>query len=65
MKSLDSYKKGTCCPEADCYLFGTDAEPCWGQVAVVAEEYNEDDCWWIHACEGHEDYYYHSTYRSE
>jgi hypothetical protein len=28
-------------------------EPCWGEVEVVDEEYNGDDYWWIHACEGH------------
>jgi hypothetical protein len=30
---------------------------CWGTIEVVAEEYNDEDHWWIHECEGHEGYY--------
>lgn len=30
-------------------------EPCWGEITVVDEVYTEDDYWWVHACEGHED----------
>lgn len=54
MKSI-SYKQATCCSDIDCYLLDADSEICWGQVYVISEEYTEDDYWWVHACEGHED----------
>jgi hypothetical protein len=39
--------------------FGSDEEPCWGDVFVVDEDliYDEDgeiiDSSWVHTCEGH------------
>jgi hypothetical protein len=30
-----------------------DEMPCWGNVEVIDEEYDGEDCYWIHACEGH------------
>lgn len=26
---------------------------CWGKVKVIDEEHNDEDHWWIHACQGH------------
>lgn len=54
MDRLPSYISGDCCPDCDCQM-GSESQPCWGECRVVAEEYTEDDHWWIHACEGHED----------
>lgn len=39
------------------------AEPCWGTVTVVDEQYGEGDYWWIHACEGHQDVHDGGAYR--
>lgn len=51
---LPSYKTADCCKDKDCdWLDATSTEPCYGQVTVVDEIYTEDDCWWVHACEGH------------
>ena len=53
----ESYKISECC-HSDCWLLDTyDDQPCWGQVVVSAEEYSEDDSWWIHECEGHYEVY--------
>jgi hypothetical protein len=46
-----TYNPGACCT-ADC-CFGNDEEPCWGDVEVVGEDWNEEDSTWIHACQGH------------
>lgn len=46
-----SYRSSECC-NADCHL-GTVTEPCWGEVEVVDEEYDEQDYYWVHACQGH------------
>jgi hypothetical protein len=52
MKS-ESYKISDCCG-ADCNFENNSSdEPCWGEVEVVGEEYNDEDYWWIHACQGH------------
>jgi len=55
-----SYNPKACCG-ADCtYEYRSTLEqPCWGDVVVVGEDCNSDysDCWWIHACQGHIDFY--------
>ena len=55
MPKKESYKSTECCVDGDCYMLDSEEnEPCWGQVTVVAKEYtDDDDYWWIHACEGH------------
>lgn len=66
MPKREFYKSVRCCTDTDCYrLDSEDAEPCWGQVRVIAEDYDEDDYWWIHACEGHEDCPYLDKYKPE
>lgn len=66
-----SYNPKACC-WADCFKFysNTKDDPCWGDVEVVGEECTADyeDCWWIHACQGHKDidyYYLSGNYRQE
>lgn len=59
MPKSDSYKQATCCQDKDCFLLDTnDNEPCWGQVEVVGEDClpGYSDCWWIHGCQGHDDF---------
>ena len=41
---------------APCSFVGEEG-PCWGTVDVVAEEYDDEDHWWIHECKGHEGFY--------
>lgn len=54
MPKKESYRSAECCADGDCYILDSQKnEPCWGQVTVVAEEYTDDDYWWIHVCEGH------------
>ena len=46
------------CCGASC--FGKDSDPlqpCYGEVVVIDEEYNDDDYWWVHACQGHRNGY--------
>jgi len=54
---MNDYKKATYCGNDCIYLDCDDDQPCWGQVEVVEEEYNEDYsyCWWVYVCEGHID----------
>lgn len=49
------YKKADCCGDGECMLF--DEDLCYGEVTVT-EEYDGNDHWWIHLCEGHQDYNY-------
>ena len=66
MPKAESYKQATCCDLHDCHLLDlNEGEVCWGQVTVIAEDYTEDDYWWIHSCEGHEDCIYSGPYKSE
>lgn len=47
------YNPDACCG-ADCWAHELYPDkPCWGDVEVVDEEYDGDDYWWIHECEGH------------
>ena len=58
-----SYRPSECC-NADCHL-GTETEPCWGEVEVVDEEYDEQDSYWVHACQGHKGLWEHLPYSVE
>ena len=50
---MSSYNPAFCCG-SDCWAHEMNpAEPCWGNVEVVDEEYSDDDYWWIHECQGH------------
>lgn len=49
----ESYKTCQGC-DADC-PHDSDEEPCWGEVKVIDEIYTDDDYYWVHCCEGHED----------
>jgi len=60
----ESYKECDTCG-ADCVYARVDGGPCWGEVSVVGEDSMGDDWYWIHACEGHSDYYDHGPYKSE
>ena len=44
----------SCCPSIKCVDDSAEA-PCWGDVYVVDEDYDGDDYYWVHACEGHAD----------
>ncbi len=64
MKHTNSYKK-TCCSD-DCFRFSDTDEPCWGEVWVASEVYDDEDSWWIHECRGHEGCYEDGeTYKPE
>lgn len=53
MGASASYGRQRCC-FADCvHLNRKDDEPCWGEIFVTDEVYNDEDSWWIHECEGH------------
>jgi hypothetical protein len=45
----------------DCKYFGTDGEPCWGNIIPVDEIYIDEpdysDHWWVYTCWGHEERY--------
>lgn len=44
--------RGAC--QADCDFLGRNpAEPCWGEVNVYAADYDGEDEYERHACEGH------------
>ena len=50
---LKPYNPDACCGD-DCFAFGLNpAEPCWGDVHIVSEEYDGEDYYWVHECEGH------------
>lgn len=56
------------CCGAECFL-ENDKEaqvkmPCWGQVWATDEICNEDysDCYWLHACEGHQYCYVENSF---
>lgn len=54
MTVTDRTEMASCCDEWCQFRGVDDEEPCWGEVTVVDEEWNDDgDWWWIHACEGH------------
>jgi hypothetical protein len=55
---LPSYKPADCRGD-DCHSGWDKDKPCWGQTTVIDEFCTEDysDCYWIHACEGHVNYY--------
>ena len=59
MKS-PSYRQAVCCPGTDCtFLDHNPDEPCWGQVDIAEETYDEDmGSIWVHACQGHMEYWY-------
>ena len=66
MPKSKSYKEASCCQDCNCHLLDVyEQETCWGQVTVIAEDYTEDDYWWIHSCEGHEDCVYSGVYKLE
>jgi hypothetical protein len=47
-----SYKPCDC--GEDCNA-GTEEQPCWGKVYAVDRVETEDDMYWVHACQGHDD----------
>lgn len=59
----DSYNPSACCGD-DCFRYGWDETPCWGDVEVIDEIYDGEDSWyWIHACQGHiRMWYEHADY---
>lgn len=66
MKSK-SYNPHSCCG-ADCNNLGDNPEePCWGDVEVVDEIYDEDieDYSCLHMCQGHIGAYYGNGYTKE
>ena len=60
----DSYKITCCHDECSFSVKSTKKEPCWGNVNVFDEIYDEEDYGWEHRCEGH---FYHeeSGYKIE
>ena len=53
MTASASYNPRACC-NADCTMLDVDdAEPCWGDVEVIDEDWCDEDWWWVHACQGH------------
>lgn len=66
MQESKSYNPDACCGDA-CYKLGDNPnQPCWGNVAVIDEvELEDGDYAWVHACRGHEDYYYGGEYKQE
>jgi hypothetical protein len=47
------------CCGADCVYEYDQAKygQCWGRVQAVDEEYDDEDHWFVHACEGHYEMY--------
>lgn len=48
-----SYRQADCCSTTDCNYLSTPNQPCWGQVECVEDYFENDDHYWVHACEGH------------
>jgi hypothetical protein len=64
MSESVTYIKAQCCNE-DCYAIDNE-EPCWGDTQAIDEEYyGDDDYYWVHACEGHQDKYHGGDYIEE
>ena len=64
---LSCYKIHACCG-THCDLFGVNPdEPCWGDVNVIEEIYDEEgeSHQWIHRCKGHEDTYDGGVYKQK
>lgn len=51
--SNESPTRSACCG-APCWAEGSpDQQPCWGDIDVIDEEYDDENHWWIHGCQGH------------
>lgn len=52
---LICYDPDSCCLGGSCFAEDSPFQKgtCWGGCQVEAEEYSDDDYWWVHACEGH------------
>lgn len=64
MPKLDSYRSCECGSDCD-FLDTRKDESCWGFVQPVEEVYDEDNYYWVHACEGHNLVNYGGKYREE
>jgi len=59
-KKYKSKSYTQCHCHGDCFMLGANKnknEPCWGEVVAIDEILDEDESYWIHACEGHEGMY--------
>ena len=48
-----SYNPKSCCG-GHCFRYGSgDDEPCWGDVEVIDNLYDDENEEWLHSCKGH------------
>ena len=57
--------KHRCC-NALCYTGeNRPEEPCWGDVTCIDETWDDEDAYWVHACDGHQPAYEGGKYKPE